>query len=105
MTISENAKKTAQWWTSQLRGSSVKMDNGVPEHAAIHTAVAAMFQPREDRYSEDQLKRFEDALISRIEASIAERQESLISVDYDPDKTLCEAAELAGIPLSMMDLP
>ena len=106
MTISENAKKTAQWWTNQLRSSSVKLDNGVPDHANLYAAIA-MLGAKDGRYSEEQLKRFESCLAQRIErdSSNSAYPECFIAVDYDPDDTLCEVAKLAGIKLGKMDLP
>ena len=99
MTISENANKAAQWWTDQLKSSSVKHDNGTNYPNAL--ALLAFYGPRSKDYTGEQLDSFRSHLANHIESEIKEWGDCLISTDYDPDDTLRKAAEQSGMKLSI----
>ena len=103
MSISENANKTAQWWTDQLKSSSVKLDNGTSDAGLL--AVLAFCGPKSSDYTDEQISIFRSHLAQHIESEISEWGDCLISVDYNPDRVLGEAADLAGIKLGSRDLP
>jgi len=102
MTISENANKTAQWWANQLENSSVKLDNGTDDINLL--AVLSLCGPK-PTYSKEQIEKFRSNLAQHIESEIKEWGNCQIAVDYNPDDTLIEAAEMAGIKLGGQDLP
>ena len=102
MSISENANKTAQWWADQLSSASVKLDNGTNDMNLLALLSLCGDKPT---YSKKQIDIFRSRLTQYVEAEINERDDCLIAVDYDPDDTLFEAAEIAGIKLSGQDLP
>ena len=103
MTIFENANKTAQWWTDQLKSSSVKLDNGTSDPNLL--AVLAFCGPSSNNYTDEQLDSFRSHLANHIESEIKEWGDCLISTDYDPDEVLRKAAEQSGMKLSIQDLP
>ena len=103
MTISENANKAAQWWTDQLKSSSVKHDNGTIDPNLL--AVLAFCGPRSKDYTGEQLDSFRSHLANHVESEIKEWGDCLISTDYDPDEVLRKAAEQSGIKLRSLDLP
>jgi hypothetical protein len=102
MTISENANKTAQWWTDQLTSSTVKLDNGTNDVNLF--AVLSLGGPK-STYSEEQIGIFKSTLVDCIEFEVSECGFCKLSVDYDPCRILSKAAKLAGIELGMRDLP
>ena len=101
--ISENANKTAQWWTDQLKSPSVKLDNGTSDVSLL--AVLSFCGPKSSNYTDEQLNTFRSHLVEYIESELAEDEDCMISVDYNPDQILEEAANLAGITLGGQDLP
>ena len=103
MTISGNANKAAQWWTDQLKSSSVKHDNGTSDSSLL--AVLAFCGPSSNNYTDEQLDRFRSHLANHIESEIKEWGDCLISTDYDPQDILIEAAEQSGIKLRSLELP
>ena len=102
MTISENANKAAQWWANQLENSSVKFDNGTDDINLL--AVLSLCGPK-PTYSKEQIEKFRSNLAQHIESEIKEWGNCQIAVDYEPNDTLIEVAEIAGIKLSGQDLP
>ena len=102
MSIPENANKTAQWWADQLESASVKLDNGTDDAALL--ALLSLSKPK-PTYSQEQIETFRSYLVQHIESEIEGWGDCQISVDYDPDETLSNAAEQAGIKLKMKDLP
>ena len=103
MTISENANKTAQWLTDQLKSSSVKHDNGTSDPNLL--AVLAFCGPSSNDYTDEHLDRFRSHLADHIESEIKEWGDCLISTDYDPDEALRKAAEQSGMKSSIQDFP
>jgi len=102
MTISENANKTAQWWADQLSNASVKLDNGTDD---INLLAVLSLCGDKPTYSKEQIEKFRLNLAQYAEAEIIRRGSCQIAVDYNPDDTLIEAAEMAGIKLGGQDLP
>ena len=101
--ISENANKTAQWWTDQLKSPSVKLDNGTSDAGLL--AVLAFCGPKSNSYTDKQLNTFRSRLVQYVEDELAVNEDCMICVDYNPDRILDEAANLAGITLGGQDLP
>lgn len=94
-----NAQIIANWWTDQLRKAAPpRIDNGEIKDKEFDAMAELMGLPRpaaNQGISDDQLKTFKRCL-----TWILLREEDFdISVDYDPDGWLLEAAEVAGIDL------
>lgn len=105
MIISENSKKIAKWWTEQLKNSRVKLDDGTGEMNFYRAKAIEIEKFECAMHSEDELRRFEEALAELVEIRSASQNSFIVRVDYDPDDTLCKAAESAGINLDWASLP
>ena len=105
MIISENSKKIAKWWTEQLKNSRVKLDDGTGEMNFYRAKAIEIGKFECAMHSEDELRRFEEALAELVEIGSASQNSFIVRVDYDPDDTLCKAAESAGINLDWASLP
>lgn len=98
MSDSGAAQVAAKWWADQLRYGA-KIDNGDKSYTGAMTMVLAKMSQRS--FSEEDCGLFEDALKSLIEKNGI----NSLRVDYHPDRSLEEAARIAGISLGMSDLP
>lgn len=94
----------ASWWASRL--------GAVPEGPSF---------PRPSRYSAEEAERFrialEPSIAAHLRGEVPElkahsvrggvyfRREGVVQFDYDPDETLCAAAEAAGITIDWTSLP
>jgi hypothetical protein len=96
----ETAKKAAQWWADQLRGSAkldAKLDDPMGE------GLAYMLQGAEKaKQTPEQVDKFEQELTKVI---LKQKHIWTIGVDYHPDGILQEAADRAGLALGMTTLP
>ncbi len=100
----EGIAAAAAWWASRL--------GTVPESLSV---------PRPCRYSDDERERFRVALEAAISANLRggvpalqahpkraprySNHRDVVEFDYDPDDTLCAAAEAAGIRVDWTSLP
>ena len=102
MSITENANKTAQWWTDQLKSPSVKLDNG-----DVNSGLQALlsFCDPKSSYTDEQRNTFRSHLVEYIESELSVNEDCMICVGYSPDQTLEKAADLAGVKFGVQDLP
>lgn len=103
-TVTPGVAAAAAWWASRL--------GTVPESASF---------PSPRRYSAEEAERFRVALEAAIAAHLRGEvpelrahsvrgglyfsSEGVVQFDYDPDETLCAAAEQAGITLGWTSMP
>jgi len=102
----ETAQKAAKWWADKLRNKSMP-DNGDRSETGMITSIfGAMLQ---HEHTEEDVKKFEDCLADLLENHDKDYFYNLkyivFGVDYHPEPVLSDAAEKAGVKLSMTDLP
>lgn len=111
--LAHESEAAAQWWADELRHGAL-LDNGDDNTT---TLVSLLIVKQE--IPEDQIVHFQEVLAGLIRERLGpSAQESLergdpafgsygriISVDYHPDRILSEAADIAGIPVSISTFP
>ena len=86
------ALAAAQWWTDRL--------------AHAETPESLAYRGREyRRRPPEQLDAFRRALSVEIESILTAGGRQKIEVDYDPDATLCRAAQAAGFSFDLSEMP
>ena len=98
------ARKGAQWWADQLR-NGCNLDNGDKSEAGFMAHMLGTIAQGNARknMSNEAIDLFEGALITLLEAEKGEWV--TVGVDYHPDRILQQAADSAGLQLSMGSLP
>jgi hypothetical protein len=99
------AQVAAKWWADHLRHGS-SMDNGDDSETGAMTMIMATLLNRESlaKRKPQDADNFETALVDVLTEKET-RHTFCMGVDYDPDYTLCQAADKAGIKLGMGDMP
>lgn len=115
--IRPEARAAARWWASQLTGKPVHRiappespDASRADFANIATAVAGR------TYTAEQVEAFRVALERRIEEFLADQcwypddpkrgsYFRVVECGYGPDRVLTQAAEDAGITVTILELP
>lgn len=95
------ARIAAAWWSAFLRGKPAPLDNGDRE-SGLATVIGMLAQAHEPKPDEVAAQAFEDALCAAFEAP---GFYGTVGVDYHPDRVLSDAAQKAGVKLSMVTLP
>jgi hypothetical protein len=99
------ARKAAKWWADHMRQGFLP-DNGARDKSNVMAqGLALMLQEQEaKKRTAEGVQLFEDKLTNIFE-NVTAQTYYLASVDYNPCRTLEEAAKQAGIHLGMASLP
>lgn len=100
MTKEQAIITAAKWWSNKLR-QKPRHDNGDSGLASLFACAIADSCMTE--ITEEQLKKFEEALVEELLKKLSSCSFTYLDTDYDPNDILCAAANKAGI--STMNFP
>ena len=97
MTKEQAIITAAKWWSNKLR-QKPRHDNGDRGLASLFACALADSAMTE--ITEEQLTKFEEALIENLSLTLSYDKNVNLNSDYSPDAKLKSAADLAGINTS-----
>ena len=94
MTKEQAIITAVKWWSNKLRQKS-RHDNGDRGLASLF--ACAMADSGMTEIAEEQLKKFEEALVEDLTTRLSSSTYVWLNTDYNPNDILCAAANKAGI--------